>query len=625
MTPAGLRISPDLVLPLDVVTEATGIVAKRGAGKTNTAAVVVEEAVGAGVQVVVLDPVGAWWGLRSSRDGKKPGLRIPVLGGYHGDVPLEPAAGALVADVVVQTRTSLVLDLSNDDRFPSKRAQAQFAVAFAERLFRAKARQPSAMLLVLEEADEFAPKIVRRDEGLSRQVGAFSTLVRRGRSRGLGVLFITQRTAALHNDVLEQADSLFLHRTTGRRDREAVEAWVVRHSDDDHAAEVIPSLARLADGEAWYWAPERGILQRAQVRRRRTFDSGATPKPGESRVEPEKAATVDLAKLGAEIAATAERAKENDPDELRRRIKELEEKNFRLNALPQIEIMEWARRLFPPLGIREPREGSVAVYLDLIERRVAEVAQQEPQTVEVPVFPAPLRDAIAADYEGIAASARGLLEQVEALARDAKARLDADHGLALQIAPPPRPAPAARRPEPPRRAAPPAAPAATNGHEGLSRSQQAIIDALAWLEAVGVPEPRKGPLALIAGASSKSSGFRNNLSVLSTAGLIQRLADQRVALTEAGRAHAAAPDVAPSRHDVQEAVLGRLSSSQAALLRVLIDAAGEPVDREQLAEAAGVSPSSSGFRNNLSVLSSLEVAYRPDGQTMAAAPILFPG
>jgi uncharacterized protein len=99
----GLKISPDLTLPIEVAGEAIGIVATRGAGKSFTSAVLVEELYGAKVQFAVLDPTGVYWGLRAGADGKSEGLPIIVLGGVHGDVPLEPTAGALIADLVVDT------------------------------------------------------------------------------------------------------------------------------------------------------------------------------------------------------------------------------------------------------------------------------------------------------------------------------------------------------------------------------------------------------------------------------------------------------------------------------------------------------------------------------------------
>ncbi len=75
------------------MSETFAILAKRGAGKTYTAAVLVEELLKAGLHAVVVDPVGVWRGLRASADGQGEGLPIVILGGDYGDVPLEVSAG----------------------------------------------------------------------------------------------------------------------------------------------------------------------------------------------------------------------------------------------------------------------------------------------------------------------------------------------------------------------------------------------------------------------------------------------------------------------------------------------------------------------------------------------------
>ncbi|MDZ7735872.1 MAG: hypothetical protein U5P41_07080 [Gammaproteobacteria bacterium] len=55
--------------------------------------------------------------------------------------------------------------------------------------------------MVLDEAEEFAPQKPQRDE--ARMLGAMETLVKRGRSRGVGVTLITQRTASLNKNVID--------------------------------------------------------------------------------------------------------------------------------------------------------------------------------------------------------------------------------------------------------------------------------------------------------------------------------------------------------------------------------------------------------------------------------------
>ncbi|MGK2880844.1 MAG: helicase HerA domain-containing protein [Mycobacterium sp.] len=105
-----MKLADGLELP---VTETFAILANRGAGKSVTAHRFVEQMHAAELPVVVLDVKGDWWGIRSSADGKSPGLPFVIFGGDHGDVPLEPTAGALLADLVVDDRTPAVLDLSH--------------------------------------------------------------------------------------------------------------------------------------------------------------------------------------------------------------------------------------------------------------------------------------------------------------------------------------------------------------------------------------------------------------------------------------------------------------------------------------------------------------------------------
>lgn len=84
-----LRISDGLKLPVDAVTQRISILGRTRSGKSHTAGVLVEEVLEARQQVVILDPKGDWWGLRSSADGRSAGLPITIMGGAHGDIPLE--------------------------------------------------------------------------------------------------------------------------------------------------------------------------------------------------------------------------------------------------------------------------------------------------------------------------------------------------------------------------------------------------------------------------------------------------------------------------------------------------------------------------------------------------------
>lgn len=108
--PRDLKIARGFSLPPQAVTQTFAIMARRGAGKTTTSGVMVEEMVKAGLPTCVVDPIGVWYGLRSSADGRSPGLPVVILGGEHGDAPLLPTAGAVVAEMLVDNPFPVVLD-----------------------------------------------------------------------------------------------------------------------------------------------------------------------------------------------------------------------------------------------------------------------------------------------------------------------------------------------------------------------------------------------------------------------------------------------------------------------------------------------------------------------------------
>ncbi len=136
---------------------------------------------------------------------------------------------------------------------------------------------------------------------------------------------ITQRPATLSKDILTQAEVLIALRMTGPRDVAAIDEWVRLHADEDEAREVKSSLASLPVGTAWVWSPGwLDLLRRVQIRLPRTFDSSATPRPGQKRLSARAMAPIDLAALGEQITATVERGKAEDPRQLRRTIDDLQ-------------------------------------------------------------------------------------------------------------------------------------------------------------------------------------------------------------------------------------------------------------------------------------------------------------
>jgi hypothetical protein len=148
--------------------------------------------------------------------------------------------------------------------------------------------------------------------------------------------------------------------------------------------------------------------------------------------------------------------------------------------------------------------------------------------------------------------------------------------------------------------------------------------ALAAFETVGLDQVVKSNVATWASQSPSSSGFANNLGALRSRGLISYPTGGRVALTEAGRTLAGIGEPITSLDQLHAAWLGRLRGPQGRLLRVLIDHYPRAMERVELAESAGQSPTSSGLANNLGALRSLGLIDYPQRGQVAATALLFP-
>ena len=230
---------------------------QKGSGKTYSATVFAEEILKLGQQVVVVDPTGAWWGLKSSADGNHAGFPVAVFGGEHADVPLAPDAGEVVALALIDGRFSAVIDLS----LFRKGEMQRIMTAFLETLYR---KNRESMHLIVDKADAVAPQKPFGDE--ARCLGAMQDVVRRGRIRGIGVTLITRRPQVLNKDVLTQADILWALRLSHPKDLAAIKEWVDVHADLATAKEMMASLPSLPIGTAWVWAPSFDLLRHVPVR-----------------------------------------------------------------------------------------------------------------------------------------------------------------------------------------------------------------------------------------------------------------------------------------------------------------------------------------------------------------------
>jgi uncharacterized protein len=576
-----IEISESLSLPLDTVTQTLGIVAKRRMGKSYLGRKLAEQLFEAGQQIVILDPKGDHWGIRSAANGKGPGLPVVILGGEHGDVPLEAGSGEVVAKLVVEESVSILLDLSSF----RKHEVATFSTAFLENLYRLKAREQyrTPMMLIIDEADAIAPQ--RPQKGEERMLGAAEDIVRRGGQRGIGCTMITQRTAVLNKNVLTQVQILIGLRTIAPQDLDALNAWIDVHGTDAERKELLASLPSLPQGDAWFWSPgwpsADGIFQRVHVAPIETFDSGATPKPGEKRIHPKHLADVDLDALRKQMADTMERAKADDPRELKRQIADLKREAAKAK----------------PAGIDK------GVIYKAIEEATRELVSENRM--------------LHSRVDRLRKLAMNIQEECSAaIAKTVMVHISEAPSLRRDVTP--------TKPEPqPRQATTPRKPASSG--EKRPGAQQKVLDALAELEQLGATSPDRELVAFLAGYSNLSSkGFANAMGALRSEGFIDYPAQGKVALTDDGRGAAIYPDKPTSPEEVQTRIIDLLGGALGKVLRPLIAAYPAPVARGDLAASAGYTNlNSKGFANAMGRLRSLGFIHYPSIGQVAAKPVLF--
>lgn len=586
-------------LPITTATQASAIVGIRGSGKTTTATVLVEELLRAGVQAVVVDPLDAWWGLKSSRNGASAGCPVAVLGGAHGDLPLASIDGRVLADLAVEERIPMVLSL----RHLRRDAQRQLIADFAEQLYFRKGEEAhrTPVTVVIDEASLFVPqKATAADRPV---LTAIEDLVRRGRSSGIGVVLIDQRPATVNKDVLTQAELLVAHRTPSPHDRKAIKDWMAAHSCDGRDALALEQVASLPTGTAWFWAPAIDAFERVAVRDRRTFDSSSTPTLGTGAAAP-VLASVNLESLRARLFPPDEPAGDHegaadagcpiasagDLDEEARLIRAIH-----ASAMAMIEA-EIAAPLQERIEELEAQLGAIARIARRLGRAVQGIEDDTDDHMRIRAYEA------AAEVVTDPAKVDETLKSVAW-----------DPPLAASAS-------TARRRASRRSSSPTGTAAAAGTAPGsLPAVQQRILDALATYEAFGQVGAAREAVAAVAGYRIGGS-FNVATARLRDAGLVET-ADSGLQLTAGGRARAHPRDF-KSRRDVHRAWMDLLSSAEQRVLTTLLDAYPNALSRDELAARSGFRVGGS-FNVAVARLRKMGAATASSSGT-AAAKLLFP-
>lgn len=190
----------------DFLGKNVAVLGLKGYGKSNTAAVLAEEFLAAGLPICIIDIKGEYWGLKEK-------YNIFVIG---RTVNREPEAidarvsaqSARKAAINSYTKAvSVILDVSG---FALEEREDFLSVYFQtlwEISIDPQRRHP--YMIFIEEAPDFVPQ-----GGKTSIKSLMIDITRLGRSRGLGVVVIGQRAALIDKTVLTMSDLFFFHYTS---------------------------------------------------------------------------------------------------------------------------------------------------------------------------------------------------------------------------------------------------------------------------------------------------------------------------------------------------------------------------------------------------------------------------
>lgn len=483
-----------------------------------------------------------------------------IAAAHDGDALASPQTAALLARRLLESGVSAVLDIYD----LKAHERQQFVRRFLDALVNAPRKLWHPVLVVLDEAHVYCPQT-----GSAEASPAVIDLATRGRKRGLCLVAATQRLSKLHKDVAAE----LLNKLIGRT---GLDVDVKRAGDELGlmTRDALLALRTLAPGEFFAFGP---ALHATPMH----FTVGPVttthPKAGQRLLQAPPPAS---AKLRDQLAKLADLQK--DAEQEARTIEDLQQRNTELTR---------------QLRAAEKRATQAGVPEEVVQRRVAAARR------EVAASPAPALDE----------------KRIRAIA-DLAMKIGDECGRALGMQQEAAPAPrAARAP-----AAPPVpvsrAPAPASG--GLTGPEQRILDAIAWMNAIGVPQPEQTAVAFMAGYTIGGGAWNNPRGSLRTKGLIE-YAGQQLVLTEAGRALARRPDIAPTADALHAAVIARLPGPETKLLQVLLDAYPQALPNDELAARAGYAPKGGAFNNPRGRLRSLGLVDYQNG-TVRARDMLFP-
>lgn len=593
-------------IPEAALARHIAVLGETGSGKTHDTKTIVEHLVGQGYRVCVLDTIKSdWWGMISSATGKSAGLPFRIIGGPRGHVPLHAGAGRPIGELVAKGALPLsIIDMADFEAGDPQRFFEDFARALWRNI-------KGVLYLVIEEAHEIAPKERAGFGKENMSVYWAKKLATGSRTKGIRLIIASQRTQAVHNALLGSCGTMIAHSLSLPADQKPVRDWLDANILDKGLNSTIKDeLAFLPTGTAWVCCAKERFFEKVKFPKIKTFDNTATPDKDATDFEVATAA-VDPEELRSIIGDAVKEAEANDPAALKKEIARL---NKDLAAAKRVPAAAAPAPTIQKV-VQGPTQEQIDALLAQAEEAARALGRHEGRVEFAKEILVKVKELEALGIKDLALAINRLAGALEKIAESSPPKVKP---LSRKIA--------ARTTTAPRQASyTPAAPIRMNGpvHDGVSGPQQKILDALAWLESVGIRSASRVQVAMLADQSSKSSGYEKNVSTLKTAGFVDYPEKGALVLSESGRAIANSPAALLDTAALHSAIRSKVSGPQWRILEALIECYPEALSREQLGERSNQSALSSGFEKNISTMASFGFVRYPAKGHVAATELLF--
>jgi hypothetical protein len=561
------------------------------------------EHVASSIQTIIVDPEGEYPTLREKLD--------ILIVSENGDLRADIRSARLLARRLAETGVSAVIDLyelpGKDDPWLKRR---MFVSEFVSELMNLPKSLYHPMLVMVDEAHQFAQEKPSGDSMmwngkkvypamLSRS--AIRSMMSAGRKRGIGGLLATQRISKIDKDSIADVRNYFIGGSTLDIDQQRAgdilgmskaESVTLRDLDPGMFYAFGPAIdgkgvIKFTSGQVQTTHPKAGQRGSIVVPKASTQIAGIVEQIG------------DLPAIAEEEAQTIETLKKDNAD-LRRQLRERPVEVKPETRIERVEVPVLPQEQYDAIlnslsHLQEHAEDIKAVaetiykYPDEIKTTLNNLQQTiEKYSTSVPTIN----------------SMRAKMGTEPIMGADHIRGRDRTVKQIVNTAPPPRPVSDVLQ-------------------NGLTGPMQRILDAMAWLESVGLFRHKRSIVALLAGYSASSTGFTIPLGLLRKSGLITYPDSETADLTDAGRA-AANPEPAPlTTEELHRKIFAKLSGPQGRILKPLIEKYPQPMNREELANQAGYSATSTGFTIPLGNLRTMGLIDYPSSSEAIALPVLF--